>query len=305
MFDKPGVVRVFCDIHSHMSAFVLVFNHPYFATTDAEGRYRIDNPARHLLGGRLARGRRARDRGVTIPPGRRRRPRLRRPMMRVASLTNRIFLACTMLATLSLGFAFYYVNARATGEAESVAASGDWPMPRPSSSNSAARRSQHVHQVGARSSPISPKLKAPCPPAIRRQCSRSPTTTSRRDDADLFVVLGPPARARRRRADGAGHQSGRSAPPDPIDDCRCVIAARARPAAGDQRADLRHGRAARPVLGRLTVGFFLDDDLAVQFRRVTGSEIAFGAEGRILASSLPTERNTPAGRVLSANGIPT
>ena len=34
------------------------------------------------------------------------------------SLRNRIFLACTILATLSLGFAFAYVNARATGEAE-------------------------------------------------------------------------------------------------------------------------------------------------------------------------------------------
>ena len=42
-FDRPGIVRVFCDIHSHMSAFVLVFNHRYFATTDAEGRYRINN----------------------------------------------------------------------------------------------------------------------------------------------------------------------------------------------------------------------------------------------------------------------
>jgi plastocyanin len=42
-FDRPGVVRVFCDIHSHMSAFVLVFAHRFFATTDTEGRYRIDN----------------------------------------------------------------------------------------------------------------------------------------------------------------------------------------------------------------------------------------------------------------------
>jgi len=42
-FDTPGIVRVFCDIHSHMSAFILVFGHPYFATTDADGRYRIDN----------------------------------------------------------------------------------------------------------------------------------------------------------------------------------------------------------------------------------------------------------------------
>jgi plastocyanin len=42
-FDRPGIVRVFCDIHSHMSAFILVFSHRYFATTDNEGRYRINN----------------------------------------------------------------------------------------------------------------------------------------------------------------------------------------------------------------------------------------------------------------------
>jgi plastocyanin len=42
-FDRPGIVRVFCDIHSHMSAFVLVFSHPYFAVTEPDGRYRIDN----------------------------------------------------------------------------------------------------------------------------------------------------------------------------------------------------------------------------------------------------------------------
>jgi plastocyanin len=42
-FDRPGIVRVFCDIHSHMSAFILVFSHPFFAVTDADGRYRIDN----------------------------------------------------------------------------------------------------------------------------------------------------------------------------------------------------------------------------------------------------------------------
>ena len=41
-FDHPGVVRVFCDIHSHMSAFILVFAHRFFAVTDAEGRYRIE-----------------------------------------------------------------------------------------------------------------------------------------------------------------------------------------------------------------------------------------------------------------------
>jgi hypothetical protein len=38
----PGIVRVFCDIHSHMSAFILVFNHPFFDVTGTDGRYRID-----------------------------------------------------------------------------------------------------------------------------------------------------------------------------------------------------------------------------------------------------------------------
>jgi plastocyanin len=41
-FDQPGVVRVFCEIHSHMNAFILVFAHRFFAMTDDEGRYRID-----------------------------------------------------------------------------------------------------------------------------------------------------------------------------------------------------------------------------------------------------------------------
>ncbi len=42
-FDRPGIVRVFCDIHSHMSAFILVFTHRHFAVTDDDGRYRLDN----------------------------------------------------------------------------------------------------------------------------------------------------------------------------------------------------------------------------------------------------------------------
>ena len=39
-------------------------------------------------------------------------------MPATSSLTNRIFIACTLLAMLSLGFAFYFVNARAMNEAE-------------------------------------------------------------------------------------------------------------------------------------------------------------------------------------------
>ncbi len=45
-FTKPGVVKVFCHLHSHMSAIVRVFPHPYFATPDRNGRFTIpDVPA--------------------------------------------------------------------------------------------------------------------------------------------------------------------------------------------------------------------------------------------------------------------
>jgi plastocyanin len=40
-FDRPGIVPVFCDIHSPMSAYILVFSHPFFDVTDDDGAYEI------------------------------------------------------------------------------------------------------------------------------------------------------------------------------------------------------------------------------------------------------------------------
>ena len=40
-FERPGIVQVFCHIHSDMSAVVLVLDNPYFAVPDVEGRYSI------------------------------------------------------------------------------------------------------------------------------------------------------------------------------------------------------------------------------------------------------------------------
>lgn len=41
-FDQSGVVRVFCDLHSDMSAFVVVLDNPFFAVPDADGSFSID-----------------------------------------------------------------------------------------------------------------------------------------------------------------------------------------------------------------------------------------------------------------------
>jgi plastocyanin len=40
-FDRPGVVKVFCEIHSHMSATVMVFDHPWFAVPAENGAFEL------------------------------------------------------------------------------------------------------------------------------------------------------------------------------------------------------------------------------------------------------------------------
>jgi plastocyanin len=42
-FDRPGVVRVFCNIHPTMSALIDVLESPYFATTDDNGHFEISS----------------------------------------------------------------------------------------------------------------------------------------------------------------------------------------------------------------------------------------------------------------------
>jgi plastocyanin len=68
-FERAGVVRVFCDIHSHMSAFILVFSHPYYAKAEVDGRYRIDNvPAGTYTVSAWHEGEVRETRTVTVPP---------------------------------------------------------------------------------------------------------------------------------------------------------------------------------------------------------------------------------------------
>jgi plastocyanin len=40
-FDKPGMVEVRCDVHAEMLAYIMVMKNPYFAVTDAQGRFEI------------------------------------------------------------------------------------------------------------------------------------------------------------------------------------------------------------------------------------------------------------------------
>ena len=43
VFDKPGTVSLFCEIHEHMRAQIVVVDTPYFVLTDAKGNFTLPN----------------------------------------------------------------------------------------------------------------------------------------------------------------------------------------------------------------------------------------------------------------------
>jgi hypothetical protein len=43
VFDKPGVAKLYCEIHEHMRGTILVLDTPYFVKTDSSGKYRLDH----------------------------------------------------------------------------------------------------------------------------------------------------------------------------------------------------------------------------------------------------------------------
>jgi hypothetical protein len=51
VFDQPGVVKIYCEVHKHMRSAVIVVQNPFYATVGPDGRFRIPNvPAgRHTL----------------------------------------------------------------------------------------------------------------------------------------------------------------------------------------------------------------------------------------------------------------
>jgi plastocyanin len=40
-FDRPGLSRIYCNIHSQMAAYVMVVDTPFFAVSDADGRFSL------------------------------------------------------------------------------------------------------------------------------------------------------------------------------------------------------------------------------------------------------------------------
>jgi len=207
-------------------------------------------------------------------------------MMRVASsLTNRIFLASTMLALLALGFAFYFVNARVSEVTE--------PELRGAVSDSATlveRRRQDLMDTFttlARLVADLPKLKAGM--ATGDGLTVQPLADEYRKRMNVDVLLLTDRRGTILGASGADAASLRAViAPDSLDEVS-TLTTHARGLLQVISVPLFIDTGVKEILGRLSVGFFMDDAVATRLHELTGSEVAFAAGGRVLASSLPAE----------------
>ena len=52
-FSKPGLIKVYCHIHSHMSASIVVLDHPYFAVPRLDGSFTLPDvpPGKYTIVG--------------------------------------------------------------------------------------------------------------------------------------------------------------------------------------------------------------------------------------------------------------
>jgi signal transduction histidine kinase len=218
----------------------------------------------------------------------------------VSSLTNRIFLACTVVAALSLAFAFWYVNNRASREAEEelrrgLAEAGQLvDEHRATLTDTFTRLARLIGDL--------PKLKAAVetgdPPTVQPLADEY----ARDMRADVLVLTSPQGTVLGRVGEIVPELPRVISSADALDELSTFVP-HGRGLLNVVSVPLVLDGTLPAVLGRLTAGFFLDDHLAEQFKGLTGSEIAFGAGGRIMASTLPPDRRAVAERATAARDI--
>jgi signal transduction histidine kinase len=222
-------------------------------------------------------------------------------VIRIASsLTNRIFIASTLLAIVSLGLAFYFVNARVSSEAEA-----DLRRSLTEAATLVDLRRENLtdtFRTMARLVADIPKLKASM--ADNDAATAQPVADEYRQliSADLLVLTDP-------RGNVLGVSGGDAEPilrlgepTKPLEEISTFVP-RARGLLEAISVPVVTLDGDPPLIfGRLTVGFYMDDRLAARFKELTGTEVAFASQGKILASSLPREARDTLASVLDAPG---
>lgn len=223
-------------------------------------------------------------------------------MRPLSSLTNRIFFACALLAFLALGFASYFVNARVSREAEAELRRG--------LQEAGMLVDQHRRTVTdtftrfARLVADLPRFKA----AVEAgdAATARPVVNEYRDEmnAALVVVTGRDGSVLAATGVGRLDRLPVVHPPGPTAEV-AMLWPHDLGLLQVVSVPVFVGRENPDVFGRLSVGFLFDDTLAQQFKEVTGSEVAFAAGGRVLASTLPAAVRPALAPAIASDGVST
>jgi signal transduction histidine kinase len=222
----------------------------------------------------------------------------------LSSLSNRIFLASAALTVLCMGIAIYLVNVRVTASAEDELQRG--LVQTGAIVDQQRATMSDVFTVQARLVADLPKLKALVdtgdPPTVGREAEGY----QRQLGADLLLVT-----------DKAGRVLA-SIPGEASDNRIAALPTIREAQAGRERATfwlapqgilqvvsvpITVGAEPPEILGTLSVGFLLGDALASRLKTLTGSEIAFAAGGRVLATTLPQASRGAVGPLIATPGI--
>ena len=222
-------------------------------------------------------------------------------MKLLSSLTNRIFLASALLAVLCIGAAVFVIRARISRDAERELERG--------LTEAAVLVERHratlseTFTLAARLTADLPKLKAAVatdhPPTVAplaedyRARVRSDVFVVTNRDGVVLAAVGTGAspaepEAVRRALGGEETVSFRPHP-------KGVLQVVTVPILIEQPTP--------EILGTLSLGFVLDDDLARRLARITETDLAFALQGQVLASSLPAADRPVLATLLASTGM--
>ncbi len=227
-------------------------------------------------------------------------------MKLLSSLTNRIFLATTLLAVLAIGFTVVFVSTRVTASAEVELERG--------LVEAGALVENHGRDIFDTFSLLA-KLIADIP-ILKAAIGTGdpPTVHSLVEDyrrlltkADVVAVTD---RSGRVLAVSGGTQLT-SEEVGGLASVRGALDGMASTAYWTQPSGVLQlvtvpvtaGQNPPEIIGTLSVGFLLDRRLAAQFKQLTGSEIAFAFDGRVRASTLAAGSDTALEALLGSSGI--
>ena len=207
--------------------------------------------------------------------------------MILSSLRSRIFLTSALLAVLSIGAAIYLVSVRVTKELEESLQH---------EIRSTGALVEQLRTTRSQTFTIMARLIADAPTLKAALSTNDPATVQNnaplyQDELNSNLLLVTNKTGDVLATVGASSRAALIVASQPS--VRRAIEGRESLSLLPQPDGILHlvtvPIAAPDILGALSVGFLLDDAFAQQLKEITGSEIAFGMDGQILASTLPRE----------------